>query len=298
MSTVAPKKLGSALGYWIFNIFIRVGGCRAAYALLNFVCAFYVLFRGQVRRSCAPYVQHRFVLAVGFTKLWHQYKMVFAFGQVMVDRAIVASLGETQIQVSLQGRERLLQVRDQGRGMILLLSHVGCWQLAMSAMGALEEPIYMLMHGDASSFESKTYERGDGRQQCPYRIINPQGYLGGALEMLGVLKYGGILSIMGDRVPAAEKNTVRVAFMGQEVALPISAYHLASATAAPIVVLTSRKIAAKNYEMVVADVVEVAPGLGRRPENFTPYAQRYAAILEKYCQEHPYQFFNFFDMWQ
>jgi len=291
------KKFGNALGYQLFYLFIKVGGRRCAYALLNCVCGFYVVFRPQVRRSCESYLSHRFGQAVGFTKLWQQYKLVLSFGRVMVDRAIVATLGAEQIKVALVGREQLLQVRDQGRGVILLLSHVGCWQLAMSAMGALNEPLYMLMHGHASSFESSNYQDA-ASTTCPYRIINPHGYLGGSLEMLGVLKDRGILSIMGDRVPEQEKNTATVALLGGDVALPISPYHLASATGAPIVVLTSRKTGASTYEMVVADVIEVPVGLGRKAVNFTPYVQRYAATLDGYCQDNPYQFFNFYDMWQ
>ncbi|OQY17932.1 MAG: lipid A biosynthesis acyltransferase [Desulfobacteraceae bacterium 4572_35.1] len=294
------RTLGSPWGYKAFYLFIRLGGRRAAYLLLNCVCAVYVLFWPQVRHGCNPYLDRRFPNSVGFTRLWQQYQMVVAFGQVMVDRAIVSSLGSDQIHVSLVGREQLLKVRDQKRGMILLMSHVGCWQLAMSAMGALNEPIHMLMHGHASSFERHDYEKegGEIKEESPYRVIDPQGYLGGAFEMLAVLKHGGILSVMGDRVPEHEKNRVHVSFLGQQVALPMSAYHLASATGAPIVVITSRKCAETHYEMVVADVIEVPQGLGRRPSAFTPYAQRYAAILEDYCQDNPYQFFNFFDMWR
>ena len=295
----AEKQLGSAWGYRAFYLLIRLGGRKAAYALLYLVCACYVLFWPQVRRSCDPYLNHRFPNSVGFTRLWQQYKMVVSFGKMMVDRAIVGSLGADQINVSLQGREQLLNIRDQKRGMILLMSHVGCWQLAMSAMSALNEPIHMLMHGHASSFERQDYEQDNGevKYESPYRVIDPRGYLGGAFEMLAVLKQGGILSIMGDRVPENEKNRVQVTFLGQQVALPMSAYHLASSTGAPLVVLTSRKCDENHYEMVIADVIEVPEGLGRKPEAFTVYAQRYARTLENYCHNNPYQFFNFFDMW-
>lgn len=294
------RTLGSPWGYKAFYVFIRLGGRKAAYLLLNCVCAVYVLFWPQVRHGCNPYLNHRFPNSVGFTRLRQQYQMVVAFGQVMVDRAIVSTLGSDQIHVSLVGREQLLKVRDQKRGMILLISHVGCWQLAMSAMGALNEPIHMLMHGHASSFERHDYEKegGEIKEESPYRVIDPQGYLGGAFEMLAVLKQGGILSVMGDRVPHDEKNTVKVSFLGQEVALPISAYHLATSTGAPIVVITSSKSGANTYEMVVADVIDVPQGLGRKATAFTPYAQRYVATLESYCKDNPYQFFNFFDMWK
>ncbi len=301
------QTLGNSFGYQAFYVFIKIGGQRAAYWLLNCVCLVYVFFYPRVRQGCNPYLQRRFPLAVGFNKLFKQYQLVLMFGKVMVDRAIVAILGAERIKVDLRGRQQLLQVCEQtgkgktengqGAGMILLLSHVGCWQLAMSAMGALGKPIHMLMHGHADSFEKHAQTGNDGIAP-PYRIIDPQGYLGGSLEMLAVLKQGGIVSIMGDRLPVDSKNCVKVPFMGKSAAFPVSAYHLASSTGAPIVVLTSRKCGVTSYEMVVADVIEIPAGLGRDVHKFTPYVRRYAQVLERYCQDNPYQFFNFFDMWQ
>jgi predicted LPLAT superfamily acyltransferase len=38
--------------------------------------------------------------------------------------------------------------------------------------------------------------------------------------------------------------------------------------------------------------------LGKSPENCAPYAQIFAAALERFCRENPYQFFNFYDVWE
>ncbi|MCD6526353.1 MAG: lysophospholipid acyltransferase family protein [Desulfuromonas sp.] len=294
--SAAQKPLGTSFGYQAFYLLIRGGGRRAAYALLYFVVGFYVLCRPQVRESCRPYVQHRFPASGADALWWHSYRMVLAFGKVLVDRAVVGMLGPDRYRVTLEGREQLLQIRNQRQGMILMMSHVGCWQVAMSALNFLEEPVHMLMHHDSDSLERHYYEYAE--QECPYRTIDPRGYLGGALEMLGVLKQGQILAVMGDRLPPQERNSVTVDFLGGKVAIPFSPFQLASATGAPVVVMLTRKCSADHYEMVLADVIEVPSGLGRKAESFVPYAQRYADILAGYCRDNPYQFFNFFDMWQ
>ncbi len=280
------------MGMTLFRLIIRVAGRAPAYMLLYVVCACYVLFNAQVRRSCAPYLRRRFPRAVGFYYWWHCYRLVHSFGRSILDRVIASVLGSDTFAVSLRGRDTLFRLRDEGRGMILLLSHVGCWQMAVAAFAALEQPVYMLMHHHASVFEQR---HGGG---FAFEVIDPNGYLGGALEMLGVLKDGGILAIMGDRVPPREKNVVRVPLLGGEVALPVSAYHLASSTGAPIVVLTSHRRDDGSYLMEVAEVLEVPRALGRRCDSYRPYACRYAAVLERYCARYPYQFYNFFDMWQ
>ncbi len=118
------------------------------------------------------------------------------------------------------------------------------------------------------------------------------------MEMLGVLKQGEVLSVMGDRMLGNDKNGVEVDFMGGKVTFPFSAYKLASATGAPIVALLSHKVGGNRYAIKISEPINVPANLGRGKEKFIPYAQEYAGILADYCAEHPFQFFNFFDMWQ
>lgn len=292
----ATAALGSALGYRVFYLLIQWGGRRAAYWLLYPVCAFYLLFRAQVRRGCAPYVRRRFAASTSVGGLWHSYRMVLAFAKVLVDRAVVGMLGSQALGVTLHGRQALLDVHNQRRGMILMMSHVGCWQVAMSALDFLQEPVHMSMQHDPGSLERHYYEYN--AQPCPYHTIDPRGYLGGALEMLAVLKQGQVLAVMGDRLPEQERNSVEVTFLGQSLHLPFSAFQLASATAAPVLVMFTRKDTADSYALTVADIIHVPAGLGRKAQAFQPYVQRYVRALEKYCDENPYQFFNFFNMWK
>ena len=44
--------------------------------------------------------------------------------------------------------------------------------------------------------------------------------------------------------------------------------------------------------------LSVPVGLPRRDVSvFQPYAQQFAAAMETVVERHPYQFFNFYDMW-
>ena len=136
-----------------------------------------------------------------------------------------------------------------------------------------------------------------GKQSPPYRIINPLGFLGGTLEMLQVLKYGEVLCIMGDRVMGGEGSYIAVDFLGSAVSVPFSPYKLASATEAPIAVIFPHSSGGKGCAMYVARVIRVPENLGRSPAAFQPYAKEFAQALEEFVQAHPFQFFNFFDLW-
>ncbi|MDH4100660.1 MAG: lipid A biosynthesis acyltransferase, partial [Nitrospirota bacterium] len=175
-------------------------------------------------------------------------------------------------------------------------AHVGCWQVAMVALRFLGVPVNLLMQreeGDLDRHFFEHYESG-----APFRIIDPRGYLGGTLEMMGVLKNGEVLSVMGDRMLGSGKNAVTVRFLGGEIPVPYSSYMVASATGAPMAVLLSRRTGPSRYELHLAGVIRVPHGLGRQGEAYSPYARRFTEMLDDYTEKNPFQFFNFYDMWE
>ncbi len=298
--TWTARSLGSAFQHKIFYTLIRFGGRQAAYLLLVFVVAWYVLFRPSARKRSSFYLRRRFPGRNAFQRLLDCYRLCLALGRVLVDRAVLGILGSHRLHCSLQGREQLQALLAEGHGLILLTAHVGSWQLGMASLAKLDAPISLLIHREEGDVDRHFFEHRGGVEHdtaSPYRIIEPLGYLGGTLEMLQVLKAGEVLSIMGDRVLGGEKSNVEVDFLGSAVAMPFSPYKLASATAAPIAVIFPYKSGHDSYALRVARIIRVPENLGRASSAFLPYAEQYAQALETFVQEHPFQFFNFFDMW-
>jgi len=216
-------------------------------------------------------------------------------GKTLVDRAIVGILGPGQMEVEVNGRERLFDLLDKGTGFVLLTAHVGCWQVALSALHFLELPVYMLLQQEAGDVDRQYFEHAG--LPSPYQTIDPRGYLGGSLEMIRVLKEGSMLCMMGDRVLGSRRNTLCCDFLGGPALFPYSAFKLASATGVPVVVLLSNKTGPKTYALNVAKVIEVPHHEGRSGEAFRPYLTQFIEALESFSMEYPYQFFNFHDMW-
>ncbi|MDT8423976.1 MAG: lysophospholipid acyltransferase family protein [Desulfuromonadales bacterium] len=289
------RSIGASWQHQSFYLLIRLGGRRAAYLLLYLVVFYYVLLPA-VRRKCYYYLERRFPQAGVWGRFKNSYLMTLDLGKVLVDRALVGILGADEITVELHGKEELLELLAERKGLILVNAHVGCWQVAMSALGFMKTPVNLLMQREAGDIDRHYFEHAG--IECPYRIIDPRGYLGGALEMIEVLKRGEVLSVMGDRMLGDDRNGVDVEFMGGTVTLPFSAYKLASATGAPIVALFSYKTGADSYALKLYRTIRVPGGLGRGSAVFVPYVREFAETLEEFCTEHPFQFFNFFDMWQ
>ena len=256
---------------------------------------YYTLFKPKVRARSSHYLKRRFPKRRPLLRLWDSYRLNLGIGRVLVDRAVLGILGPQSLKMNLAGQEELTGLLAEGHGLVLVTAHVGCWQLAMSSLSVLDTRVNLLMHHEEGDLDRQFFEHGGG--QAPYGIIDPAGYLGGALAMLQVLKHGEVLCIMGDRVMGGEGGTVSVDFLHEPVQLPFSPYKLASATGAPVAVIFPYRTDQGGYALKVARVIRVPEQLGRKASAYRPYAAEFVAALEQFVADHPYQFFNFFDMW-
>lgn len=291
----STRSIGSRWQHRFFYALIRLAGRRAAYVMVVFVAIYYVLFRPSVRNRSRPYLSRRFPGRNALLRLWDSFRITVEMGQVLVDRAALGILGPGQLTVRHSRREDLLERVREGRGVILVTAHAGCWQFAMESLLMLETPVSLLLHREEGDVDLHIFEHR--RDAAAFRIIDPAGPLGGALEMLQVLKHGEVLCIMGDRAMGGDRSTVEVEFLGGRVRVPITPYQLASATGAPVVAIFPYKSGPGNYSLQVAKVIRVPENLGRAPEAYRPYSEAYIRALERFVEERPYQFFNFFDMW-
>jgi predicted LPLAT superfamily acyltransferase len=263
--------------------------------VLYFVVFYYVFLRPSIRRKTEYYLSRRFPGRKTLGRLLDSYRLSLQLGKTLVDRAIVGILGPGQMDVELTGQERLFDLLDKGTGLVLLTAHVGCWQVALSALHFLKVPVTMVLQQEEGNVDRHYFEHAG--LPCPYQTIDPGGYLGGSLEMMRVLKEGSILCMMGDRVFGSRRNTLCCDFLGEPALFPYSAFKLASATGVPLVVLLSNKTGPKTYALNVAKVIEVPQREGRSGEAFRPYLTQFVGALESFSMEYPYQFFNFHDMW-
>lgn len=289
------RSIGSAFQHQIFYALIRAVGRKGAYFALYFTVAWYVIFRPSVRKRSNFYLHRRFPTRNAFQRLKDAYCLSLELGKVLVDRAVFGILGPDKLRCSLSGQGQLRSILAEGRGLILVTAHAGSWQLSMASLVNLRAPVSMLIHREPGDVDRHFFEHGE--QELPYRIIDPIGYLGGTLEMMQVLKAGEVLCIMGDRVMGGEASALTVDFLGGPIRIPFSPYKLASATGAPIAVIFPHKSGPDSYALRVAGIIHVPEHLGRQADAYVPYAKEYIRALEEFVAEHPYQFFNYFDMW-
>jgi len=277
-------------------MFIRIGGWRLAYFILYFVVLYYILFRPSVRDKCRYYLSRRFPGEKSIKRLISSYRLSLELGKVLIDRAVIGILGTDRISISFNDWDALNGLIKEGKGVIFLMAHVGSWQWALSTLPLLKVPVNMVIHREEGDVDMHYFEHRSMEQ--PYRVIDPEGFLGGTLEMIEALKKGEVLCIMGDRLFGNLKNTLSVRFLGEGALFHFSAMKIASISGAPVVVIFPYKKDATQYGFKMAKVIRVPAGLGRSGDRFQPYVEEYVRALEDFTMEYPFQFFNFYDMWK
>jgi predicted LPLAT superfamily acyltransferase len=292
----SSRSIGSRWQHRFFYGLIRRSGRRAAHAMVSVVALYYVLFRPSVRERSRAYLERRFPGRSAASRLLDSYRLTLEFGKVLVDRAVLGILGPGHVAVDRAGEATLSALAAEGRGLILLTAHAGCWQIAMGNLAGLGLPINLLVHREEGNVDLHYFEHGGGAP--PFRIIDPGEPFGGTLEMLHALKQGEVLCIMGDRALGGDRGTVAIDFLGGVVQLPLTPYKMASAAGAPVAAIFPYRSPEGRYALLVAEVIRVPENLGRAPGPYRPYARRFARALERFVEAHPYQFFNFFDLWR
>jgi len=216
-------------------------------------------------------------------------------GKILIDQAIVGTLGPEKMKFTFLGRQKLLDLVHKRSGFVLLMSHVGCWQVALSALHFLKVPVNLLLEQEEGNIDRHYFEQA--QIDFPLRIIDPGDNLGGTLEMLSVLKKGEVLCMMGDRILGSEKNYLKAGFLGEKAPFPFSVFQIASAAQVPVVVFFSYKTGYDTYALEASKIIQVPANLGRSGEAYRPYVAQFIEELETFVQKYPYQFFNFYNMW-
>jgi predicted LPLAT superfamily acyltransferase len=164
----------------------------------------------------------------------------------------------------------------------------------MNALDNIPKRINLLMRPEETPAVRESLRLQDATDKI--NIISPDSYMGGVVALMGALKDGELVSIMGDRSYGAD--TVPVSFIGENAAFPYSAFHMAAVAGVPIVVLLCHKTADYDYLVDLSHIMRPTyRSRKNKLEQVQPWVQEYAALLETQLADYPYECFLFYDVW-
>lgn len=289
------KRQLEALGHWFFYVTMRFFGHRGGYILLAPVIFMYVLFSCKIHATVRQYLSHRFP-AAGRLKYWlYTYKIIYAFGQVLVDRGWLGINKDASFKGVLVGYDSLVELIEKKQGVVLLTAHVGNWQSALANLSGLPVKVHALMQYDQQAVAKHYFDLK--RIDRPFEIIDADGPFGGLVDAAAALRRGEVVTIMGDRLVKGSSSTVN--FLGTPVRLPDAAYMLAATAGAPVVVLLAAKTGVKTHQLKVwGSFYPQYDNREERAQMMQKCAQKYIEAIEKYLKSYPFQWYNFYNFWK
>ncbi len=222
---------------------------------------------------------------------WMTYKNHCAFSQVVIDR--FAMYAGKKFRIKVEGYEIFKGLCEDPEGFIQLSSHIGNYEIAGYSLPTEEKRFNALVFGGEK--ESVMTNRNRLFEGNNIRMIAMQPDMSHLFEINKVLADGEILSMPADRIFGSQKN-FRIPFLGSDAKFPQGPFLLAAVRDVPMLFVSVMKTGAKEYTAKVKRIGKNADKSGK--QRAEELAREYVAMLEESVNEHPAQWYNYFDFWR
>lgn len=226
--------------------------------------------------------------------LWCTFRQYQGFTTIHLDRFL--SLRQRQTTFTSQGWEKLESV-VQSKGAILLMSHLGNWEVAAHLLKKQESSLKLLLYMGVKDKEYLERLQKEHLHQSGVTIIGVEKEGGSpfdAVEGIRFLRDGGLVSMTGDIVWRSDQRKRRVRFLGGEALVPEAPYVFALVSGAPLFVFFPFRSGTNSYEFILSDPIYIkCQDRKEREAVIQAAAQQYADLLELKLREHPFEWYHF-----
>lgn len=284
---------GSVLGIRTIVVLSTLFGRRVTSLVLPVIATWYALLDAPVRRASAAYLRRVHGYAGSLVQVIRHLR---CFAQVTLDRLFLLRGRTDLFDLHTHGEEHLLGLAERRQGAILIMAHLGSFEIMRSVSGSQRLPINILGYFRNARLVNSVLAGLDPTVDARFIAVQPNDPTF-VFEVEDRIRGGEMVGTMGDRVGFDGKG-VRVPFLGGDAAFPPGPYLLAAALRCPVYLTFSLYQPPNRYDLFCepfAERIEL-PREGRQAA-LEAIVARYAARLESYCRMSPYNWFNFYDFW-
>ena len=194
----------------------------------------------------------------------------------------------------------------KGRGVIAIVSHLG----STEELRALSSRVIDSNVGSNVPVLSIVDFDGTEKFSAVLKKLNPDSMLNlmsirqidlSSMQRIeDTLEAGGLVIIAGDRV--GNRNIVKP-FLGRDARFPFGAFYIPALSSVPsyfLFCLRAKDITLDKKRLIYVhkNPACLADNSRRAKQKFSEDTAGYfAGLLERYCIEHPYQWYNFYEFW-
>ena len=221
--------------------------------------------------------------------VWKQYHN---FTDVYLHRFITRAQEEAEF--TKEGWEYLDEAVEKKTGAIVVMSHIGNWELAAQMLNRKGLPIMLYLGAkhkeQVERIQKETLAKSgikivatSDKEKSPFAL----------LEGINFLREGGIVSMTGDRL-WGEQSYVVVDFLGHKAQLPDAPHLFALMSGAPLMTFFVHQKTPGKYHIAVSKGRRVSAASRQdRAKAVLASAQAYASELEQMVRQHPFEWHHF-----
>lgn len=293
-SWTVRRERGNRFAVLLLVSIARWLGRRIARLILHPVVWYYLLTAPAARAASRDYLRR----ALGRKPRWRdRYRHMYYFASVTLDRLYMFGGASTTLQVSRHGYQAVRDHRRRGGGAVLLVSHLGSFEMLRGMGGESPYGRLRVLMDQASGAIANAVFAAISPTMGQSVIDTSESDVDRVLKIKAALDRGEMVALMADRAQPGERST-DCRFLGDLAPFPLSPWLLAGVTRAPVLLVFGLYCGGNRYELHFehfSDRLEL-PRAQRRA-HAKACAQAYAVRLEHYVKMAPYNWFNFYDFW-
>lgn len=289
-SAQAERGSGWLTGAAVF--LVRHGGWHVGRACAFPATAWFALTSRQARAASREYLGRALCRPVGVIDVLRHFD---SFAAMVLDRVMLLCGRGEDYRITVEGLDALLAVLGEGRGSILMGSHLGSFEVLRTLAHRAPVPVWALMYRRNAGALTALFDRLAPALRAHVLEI---GDTASMLEARECVERGEIVGLLADRAPPGH-HLVPALFLGGTAQFPSGPFVLSALLGAPVFLFYGVRTGTRRYHISLERFDDrVVLRRETRAADLRHYVQRYASALERACRAHPLQWFNFFPFWE
>ena len=292
---IERPEAGTVWGYKLISAFARLCGRSAARLVLYPITLYFLIRRGPERRASRAYLER----VTGKPASLRQIaRHILWFASVILDRAFLLSERFKRFDIRVHGLDDLRSAWGQQRGVLVFGSHLGSFD-ALRVLAQVRPDVKVRVVLDTEQNPALSHFLNALNPELARSIINARREgMTTALAIKEALDEKALVTLLVDR--ARPGNEVALCdFLGAPAPFPVGPWQLAAALKVPVVLCFSLYRGGNRYDLYFEPFADtLAVERTRREEHLRELTARFAARLEHYARDAPYNWFNFYDFWK
>jgi len=192
--------------------------------------------------------------------------------------------------LEVRGNEYLQEAYRKGRGILGLISHMGCWEGTAMGLPMLGIPAYAIGKRLGNEKLNDLLFESRGKKGVP-TLARGSSYK----TILRVLSENNLIGILIDQ--DTDVRGVFVDFYGKPAHTPIGAAMLAMDSGAPVLPMFYLKKPDDTYEFIIEKEIPLVM-TGNRRQDMEENTRRFHEVIERYIKQYPTQWVWMHNRWK